>query len=497
MFGRYSKKSRKKSTSAESLELRELHAQDKKTREDKKPVARQVKAIITASRKIPEFESAFSLIDDSNIDARATVRLCKDNDTEELKIAKYVWENNVEDVNRERSITIKINNLLSFNPHVAKCDEYISGDNIIWVTDYFPSLYTILIKRQRYYKTIGILNCIISIMKAVKSLHDIGILHLDIKLENILRKSNNDPADIVLIDFGLAVSVSDAKLLDTIRGTPGYIAPEVIRNRNYSEKADVWACGVVLYELLSAPLKREEPNMLQPFSYHFGFNSYKIAEILQTHKGRGTYDMCIQFHTSDINDDFNTPPTCENNLTNKYLTQVFDTCINSNIETPYEVQEVVDLLENELSLKCTIKHYCTGQLNLDCNCECKDERHLLFPDYPNPPSELCKLVNSLLMPNPDDRATLDDAIKNAHKLLRVILGQQRRRSSRDKSPQECKIDTPLGRCLRRPPGTTPKAGKTDRYAAGRNIQDYLKGMRRPIINGERPPLFSHMKDETL
>jgi len=102
---------------------------------------------------------------------------------------------------------------------------------------------------------------------ALEALHRHGILHRDIKLENIVLRGSVD--DFKLTDFGFAVDSNPNQpagskvFKDSLAGTLGYCAPEVLRDRNYSPATDVWSAGVVLYILLSGrppfPVANELP----------------------------------------------------------------------------------------------------------------------------------------------------------------------------------------------------------------------------------------------
>ena len=89
------------------------------------------------------------------------------------------------------------------------------------------------------------------ILEAVNYLHYHGVCHRDLKPENILLSSLDEFPQLKLIDFGLSQVL---KTMDDIMkgevGTLYYMAPEVILG-NYTEKCDVWSCGVILYILLS------------------------------------------------------------------------------------------------------------------------------------------------------------------------------------------------------------------------------------------------------
>ena len=89
------------------------------------------------------------------------------------------------------------------------------------------------------------------IISAIKHLHDRGICHRDLKLENIMLESPTSKEPIVkVIDFGLASYFTENELLQTRTGTPYYMAPEVIEG-NYDESCDMWSIGVITYCLLA------------------------------------------------------------------------------------------------------------------------------------------------------------------------------------------------------------------------------------------------------
>jgi len=90
---------------------------------------------------------------------------------------------------------------------------------------------------------------------ALEALHRHGILHRDVKLENIVMRDSHD--DFKLTDFGFAVdgastqAPANRQMKGVLAGTLGYCAPEVLRDRNYSTASDVWSAGVVMYIVLS------------------------------------------------------------------------------------------------------------------------------------------------------------------------------------------------------------------------------------------------------
>jgi len=95
-------------------------------------------------------------------------------------------------------------------------------------------------------KAVGILR---PILDAVSHAHVQGIIHRDLKPSNILLDEDGTPR---VMDFGIASRVdaaSDGQ--GQITGTPAYMAPEYILNREISERSDVFSAGVILFEMLA------------------------------------------------------------------------------------------------------------------------------------------------------------------------------------------------------------------------------------------------------
>lgn len=75
------------------------------------------------------------------------------------------------------------------------------------------------------------------------------MVHRDLKPENLLLVSEEDNADIKVADFGFArEALGDG--LRTQCGTPGYVAPEILRGQNYGKEVDIWSIGVITFILL-------------------------------------------------------------------------------------------------------------------------------------------------------------------------------------------------------------------------------------------------------
>ena len=92
-------------------------------------------------------------------------------------------------------------------------------------------------------------------------------MHRDLKPENLIFRDKNLNS-LVIIDFGLSTTCKEG-LLFTRCGSPGYVAPEILKNTGYGCKVDIFSLGVIMYILLTS---------------HFVFNSNDYKDILRKNK---------------------------------------------------------------------------------------------------------------------------------------------------------------------------------------------------------------------
>ena len=98
------------------------------------------------------------------------------------------------------------------------------------------------------------------IVEAIEWMHERGVIHRDIKSGNV---KINARGQVKLLDFGIAVTDNAPKLTatGTFVGTVHYLSPEQIRGARADERCDIWALGVLFYEMLSARVPFDAPTL--------------------------------------------------------------------------------------------------------------------------------------------------------------------------------------------------------------------------------------------
>jgi serine/threonine protein kinase len=139
------------------------------------------------------------------------------------------------------------------------------------------------------------------LLNALYNLYYSGVIHLDIKPDNILCNIENDQVKIVLADFGLAVQLpcefSYRYIKHPISGSPIYMAPEMLSEDSYyNDKVDIWSSGLTLLEYLIDEYVTEPSEEL--FNKYDDFTAIKEQIYLISINGHIDVVRILQNHLS-------------------------------------------------------------------------------------------------------------------------------------------------------------------------------------------------------
>lgn len=160
---------------------------------------------------------------------------------------------------------LKVHDLFKYEvtslSHLESCFYYKSTDRKIHfflIMDYYKtgSLFK-MIDTTMSESLIWKFDNMYKITKDLKKMHDKGYAHLDIKMENIFYMNIYTP---ILGDFGLSLDINNGETHSKMVGTRPYAAPETYLN-NYDLKTDIYALGVLFYEILNSVIAEETENL--------------------------------------------------------------------------------------------------------------------------------------------------------------------------------------------------------------------------------------------
>src|SRR5580692_1669314 len=113
------------------------------------------------------------------------------------------------------------------------------------------------------------------ICRALREAHSLGVIHRDLKPANIFLVEHGDETDFVkVLDFGLVKNVSgDGKGEDLTQaglfmGSPKYMAPEQIRGDRVDARTDIYALGIIMYEMITGKVPFDRPNSVNILMAH-------------------------------------------------------------------------------------------------------------------------------------------------------------------------------------------------------------------------------------
>ncbi|KAL0226021.1 hypothetical protein P9112_013345 [Eukaryota sp. TZLM1-RC] len=142
---------------------------------------------------------------------------------------------------------LQIHKTLNHTNVIKYFDCFETDTDICVVTEYaHGDLYEIL-EDDKCLPEAEVRSIAIQLVSALKYLHDNRVIHRDMKPQNILICSGGI---VKLCDFGFARALSKSTIVArSIKGTPLYMAPELVQEKAYDHSIDLWSLGIILYEL--------------------------------------------------------------------------------------------------------------------------------------------------------------------------------------------------------------------------------------------------------
>ena len=155
---------------------------------------------------------------------------------------------------KEKDMTIQEGIILSKlkHPNIINCYEFhLENDKFYIIMEYGEGgdLFNKINEQKnknKYFEEKEIIEWFIEICEGVKYIHENKIIHRDLKPLNIFLTKNNK---IKIGDFGIATLLNYKSKAKTMIGTQIYLSPEIMKNKPYDYKSDIWNLGIILYEL--------------------------------------------------------------------------------------------------------------------------------------------------------------------------------------------------------------------------------------------------------
>ena len=112
------------------------------------------------------------------------------------------------------------------------------------------------------------------ICRSLREAHSLGVIHRDLKPANVYLIEHGDEIDFVkVLDFGLVKNIEDGKGEDLTQtglfmGSPKYMAPEQIRGEHVDARTDIYALGIMMYEMITGKVPFDRPNSVNILMAH-------------------------------------------------------------------------------------------------------------------------------------------------------------------------------------------------------------------------------------
>ena len=200
---------------------------------------------------LSHIEDFYVLIKEIGVGSTSTVFLAEDIEKRHQVAVKCVKKSYLQKPQSLRNLSNEIKIMRKIE-HKNICKLYSvfeSEDEVYLVMEYIPygSLLKLISEEGELPESTA-LRFMRTFIETLEYLHSHKIVHRDLKLENILISHKSDEIEFKIIDFGLAYISNYPQRRKC--GSPGYVAPEILRDEEYDNKIDIFSAGVVLFILL-------------------------------------------------------------------------------------------------------------------------------------------------------------------------------------------------------------------------------------------------------
>ena len=227
------------------------------------------------------------------------------------------WERDIAKffINFQCKNIIKFYKIIETIEHIYLIQEYIESG----------SLGQFIRKSKTCLPSLTVKEITLQLIEGIFNIHKYGILHRDLKLENILIDDrNSNELNIKLIDFGLSKVVLENKNTNECYGTFLYSAPEVLLNIPYNLNIDLWSLGIIIFYLQYTYL---------PFNINGKEHEQEIASKIVLNE--------LIFPKKVVNNDLN-EESC-----NVFLQKIIEKCLVKNSKKRANVFEIKEFVLNE------------------------------------------------------------------------------------------------------------------------------------------------------
>eukprot|EP00834_Sanchytrium_tribonematis_P003613 NODE_145_length_15762_cov_0.655238.p5 type:complete len:361 gc:universal NODE_145_length_15762_cov_0.655238:12160-11078(-) len=179
----------------------------------------------------------------------------------EINILQQLGNNTKHTAAKKESATVTTPKFTNFPDSILKLIDYFESVNNLYIIMDLASE-DLFDKMMRGVTEQDTITTIKRILSALDFLHSNSITHRDLKPENILLRVYDDCNTCMVGDFGLAKLLNINDEMKTLCGTPGYMAPEVLDKKEYSNSVDVWSLGCIAYFMQVGDPPFEKPQTL-------------------------------------------------------------------------------------------------------------------------------------------------------------------------------------------------------------------------------------------